>query len=94
MVVGPEVAAEFAALGLSDHVLLRTGRRPTIDLAGAVEALLVQCGVPHGQIDRADLCTLELEREFFSYRPLLFQWLLFGVLNKILDGRNRKLFKT
>jgi len=42
--------------------------KPTIDLAGAVADLLERAGVRRHGVDRSDLCTVELERDFFSYR--------------------------
>lgn len=66
--VGPEVSTEFERRDLVSRVLPRAGRRPTIDLAGAAADLLERAGVPRAHIDRSDLCTVELECDFFSYR--------------------------
>lgn len=66
--VGPEVSGEFERRDLGSRVLPRAGRRPTIDLAGAAAELLEREGVARAHIDRSDLCTVELDRDFFSYR--------------------------
>ncbi len=66
--VGLEVAEAFSRRGLEVCIRPRAGRRPTIDLAAAVAMVLERAGVGQDRVDRADLCTVEDEHDFFSYR--------------------------
>ena len=63
--VGPEVAEQFAAVGLADAIVNDLGPRPHIDLRLATRLQLERGGAR--QIDVSDRCTWE-DPELFSYR--------------------------
>lgn len=63
--VGPEVAEQFAEVGLADAIVARPGARPHIDLRHAVCLQLERGGVL--QVDVSQRCTWE-DPELFSHR--------------------------
>lgn len=68
--VGPEVVGAFQAR-FPGKPFVRPrgdGSRSTIDLPAAVAWQLKEAGLTDRQIDRADLCTLTRQDEFFSHR--------------------------
>jgi YfiH family protein len=64
--VGEEVSRAFAELG--PGLVLRTGGRPRVDLAGAVFSRLRLAGVPESSILRSGYCTRCRTDLFFSHR--------------------------
>ena len=63
--VGPEVAQEFARVGLADAVVTHSGARPHVDLRLAVRLQLERAGVQ--QLDVSRRCTWD-DLELFSHR--------------------------
>jgi len=66
--VGEEVADAFVQAGLADTIDRAPGRKPHIDLRGAVMRQLTSAGIPAERIDHTDRCTWRDADEFFSHR--------------------------
>lgn len=67
--VGPEVPAAFlrSRAWAREYVTHREGRLH-FDLAGANVRFLLECGIPRGSIETADLCTVDHPELLHSYR--------------------------
>lgn len=66
--VGDEVVEAFRHRDLGAFVHRRQGARARIDLAASVRALLERMGIDPTHVDGGELCTVEREDDFFSYR--------------------------
>lgn len=66
--VGPEVADEFASVGLDTVVSRAHGSKPHIDLTEAARLQLIHEGVPASHIDTGNYCTFRDASLLFSHR--------------------------